>query len=436
MLLLKSSPAHGPGRRAASRLFNHVLAAVALAGAALSAPACGGGDGGSGGSGGSATDCVGGVIVDGVCEGKCSPDKCAFEQNTCVDNRCRLICDSHKDCYTDGSQNCTPGKEDDTDADVTVCQFTGKPAGQGTSCPFGTECGNWLACPDGAACFASQCGGDPAACVLDQDACGDTENCTIGKCTGDSAPCRVNCQTECGAWLDCQTKGEADADAYCTKRDCESDADCLGGYYCGIIRDPHEICGSDPQKGDNNFCGQTSEPCQEPGMDGKSTFEGSLCMLRKSCLKRDQSVPCETNLDCSQIDGQLCADLAGEKRCARACANDNDCTPDYGCNAGACLPRFGAWVGGGGGFCEPCVSDEDCGKNGTTWACAELSGGMRACFDEAFPDTCTTDADCPTSPSGKHGTCFDEDFGFAPGDSLYHRCYLPISLSDNKTSCW
>ncbi|MBK8252842.1 MAG: hypothetical protein IPK82_09255 [Polyangiaceae bacterium] len=397
---------------------------------AMVAPACDGGE--------PVEDCVGGFITpEGDCVGKCSPDKCVAD-NTCVANACQLKCDSHKDCFLDGSQDCVTAKEDETDADVTVCQFAARSAGTGTACPFAVECANWLSCPENGTCLANQCGGDPAACVLDSDACGGASGCVIGKCQADGAPCRVNCQTECTPWLTCETKGEADAEAYCTKRDCAADTDCAGGYYCGIVRDPHEICGSSPKKGDNSFCGQTSEPCITPGTDGTSRFEGSLCMLRKSCLKRDAGTPCTTDLDCSLIDGQACVNFGGETRCAPKCGVDSDCPRDAACDPTllACVPRFGKWVGAGGGFCEPCKNDEDCGSKGTSWACSELSGGMRACFDQSFPDTCNTDSDCPKSPSGKPGACLDETYGVDSTSSVYKRCYLPINSADSKTTCW
>src|SRR5690349_3917332 len=106
------------GRLPASRFFSLVLTALSLAGVGAFAPACGsgpaattGGSGGGGGAGGTVDpgDCKDGVIVNGVCEGKCTKDKCLLG-NICVENRCVLPCDSHKDCFLDGSQNCTPAK--------------------------------------------------------------------------------------------------------------------------------------------------------------------------------------------------------------------------------------------------------------------------------------------------------------------------------------
>lgn len=440
--MLTSIPTHA-ARRAASRPFSFLFAAAAVAGAALLASACGGG--------GKTTteplpeDCEGGYVTpEGKCEGKCTPDKCLAD-NACVGNRCQLKCDSHKDCYLDGSQECLAAAEDDTGAAIFTCQSAGRPAGFGVSCPFAEQCANWLACPDDGVCFATQCadaanpGGNPAACVQDADYCKDDPSCVVGKCP-DGSGCRVNCATDCKPWLECQTFGAADAEAYCTTRDCAADADCGAGFYCGIIRDPHEVCGSSPAKGNNNFCGTTTGACLSPGANGTSLFEGSMCMLRKSCLKRDQDVPCQSDLDCSQVDNQKCVSYAGETRCAHTCAGPKDCLPDHACDpaVGACVPKFTSWISDdmGSKFCEPCKNDEDCGSAGSTWACSELSGGARACFDQTFPDTCETNADCPKSPSGKNGTCLNDAAGYDASSSVYKRCYFPLNLNTYKTSCW
>ncbi len=100
------------------------------------------------------------------------------------------------------------------------------------------------------------------------------------------------------------------------------------------------------------------------------------------------------------------------------------------------LPRFGACVGTGK-FCEPCLDDTDCGGPDSKMAC--ISAGIadeKGCFDLSFPDTCTTDNDCPKSPSGKSGECLDEGDGLAPGDDVYHRCYFPFNAGSSKFSCW
>jgi hypothetical protein len=431
------------------RLLSVSLAAAALAGLAAVGLACRD-------FGNAQGTCIGGVLRDGVCEGKCTPDKC-IEQNTCVDNRCALLCASHGDCLADGVQSCLPAKEDGSGADILVCQPSGRPAGMGASCFSGTECAALLACPDGGGCRADQCGGQPDACVPDGAACEGKEGCTAGKCPNGDA-CRVGCAEDCAPWLECEAAGEGDVDAYCTRRDCETDDDCIAGFYCGVVRTPFDVCGpsceggtctggdlsgqpcdSDPpcQKGNDALCGETSEPCKAPGEGGATFFEGSRCLLRRSCLKRGPAVPCATDTDCSRSAGQQCAELGGERRCTAACVSDFECQSDAACDLeeGACIPRFGAWIGKGG-FCEPCVSDEDCGTNGTTVACAQLLGGGRACFDFSYPTECTTDADCPLSPGGVHGACLDEGEAYTPDSPLYHRCSLPIDPDTKKASCW
>jgi hypothetical protein len=342
----------------------------------------------------------------GVCEGKCTPDKCVAD-NTCVGNRCLLKCSSHLDCYRDGTQNCAPAVEDDTSAPINACQPNGKTFAVGFGCPFGVECKAFGVCPSGQSCSLAQCGGMPDSCVKNTEVCGDDPSCTAGKCAADGTACSVNpcAAAECSSLI-CITKGEGDADAYCSKPSCATDDDCAGGYYCGLVRDPHELCGSDPPKGNNTLCGETDEPCIDASAlgQGNSLEEGSRCILRKTCIKRGQCAPCANDLDCSLAASHTCVDVGGQKRCARACAVDKDCDPDYACSNGACTPRSGACVGMGG-FCEPCLNDSDCGGKETSRICFEFSGGQKACIDTKAGQ-CTTDAECPKSPgNGLNGLC-------------------------------
>lgn len=358
--------------------------------------ACGGEESDASGSTttGGGDPCLGGVLVDGVCTAKCDPAKC-LENNTCVANTCELTCDSHRDCFGDGSQDCAPAIEDDTNAAITTCQFNGKGAGVGLACPFGPECadpGVWnaYACPDGTKC-------DPAA-----------PNCASGACQA----------------LTCTGQGEGDADAYCTSVDCTADSDCPGGFYCELVR----VCDpADPR-----------EPCLDPSAfadNGAGTLPGPAGGVRNMCIKRAVCAPCETDLDCSQVDGQICADQGGTKVCAARCAKESDCAPGYGCDAaaGACLHKFGSCAGTGK-FCEPCQNDLDCGPADGSVYCFAADNGA-GCFDASFPDTCTTDADCPLSPSGKHGTCLDSTY-VDPSSSVYQHCYVPIDDNTYKTGCW
>ncbi|MBK9265993.1 MAG: hypothetical protein IPM54_40185 [Polyangiaceae bacterium] len=387
--------------------------------------------------------CEGGYVTpEGACEGKCDPTKC-LAGNTCVGNRCILECDSHNDCLDDGTQNCAPAVEDGTNREIMACQPNGKNWGVGAKCPFEDECASLYSCSTtGEKCDLQQCGGAPDTCKVDEERCYARANCNIGKCP-DGSPCTVfSCSPqECTANLACVTKGEGDADAYCTKNDCESDTDCPGGYYCGAMRDPRQLCDSMPQKGNNNLCGKVSinTPCV-PASDlgnGNTLFEGQGCILRKACLKRNECAPCETDLDCSGGIANHCITMPNEatKRCARECGSNADCGRDFACQdvAGVgnmCVHKFGACAGSGK-FCEPCLDDTDCGPLTGTSVCFTHNDGQRGCGDIAFPDQCTTSADCPKSPSGLPAYCVDD-----PGSPLHQRCYIFAINALDKATCW
>ncbi|GAC1352023.1 MAG: hypothetical protein NVSMB1_10790 [Polyangiales bacterium] len=326
--------------------------------------------------------CQGGLIKNGLCVAKCAPDKC-LPSNTCIANACALVCTSHLDCLADGSQTCQPSVEDVTGKAVNVCAASGKAAGIGLPCPNGNECAQGFRCI---------------------------------------------------------SAGVGDADAYCTNEDCGSDTDCAAGFYCGVARDPHAICGSMPPKGNSDYCGKTTEPCVEPAHfndTGTRYVEGPICLLRHVCMKRRGCVACKTDLDCSRVPGQKCATIAGEQRCAHACARDGDCEADAKCDLalGACVPRAGACKGSGK-VCDPCVNDLDCGGVGSTLGCSRVSSSMRACLDYAFAVTCMGDADCPVVASGKHGACLDEARMVKPDNPLYRKCVFPFDPVANKSSCW
>jgi hypothetical protein len=395
--------------------------------------------------------CVGGfVTAEGVCEGKCDPSKCVAG-NKCVGNRCVLECDSHSDCFCDPltecfddvPKNCAPAVEDDTGSAIMTCQPNDKNWGIGVKCPFEDECAGLFSCSTtGEHCNPTQCGGAADACKLDQEACYAKANCNTGKCPDGSACVVFSCTTqECTANLACITKGEGDADAYCTKNDCQADADCPGGYYCGVTRDPRELCNSMPQKGNNNLCGKVSinTPCV-PASDlgnGNTLFEGQGCILRKTCLKRNECTACDTDLDCADGIANHCITMPNEakKRCARECGSNADCGSDFACQdvggINMCVHKFGACAGSGN-FCEPCVDDTDCGPLTGTSVCFTHNDGQRGCGDISFPTMCTTDADCPKSPSGLNAYCVND-----PSSTLYQRCYIfAIRPIDDKGTCW
>ena len=352
-----------------------------------------------------------------------------------------LVCDAHADCAEDGSQDCKPAVEDGTDAAIFACQSNGKSVGIGIECPFETECDGLYSCKTtGESCNPTQCGGAADACKLDTDACYAKANCNSGKCPDGSACTVFSCSPQdCVADLVCITKGEGDAEAYCTKRDCVADTDCPGGYYCGAKRDPREICDSKPQKGNSNICGNVSinTPCIDPSELNETLFEGPACALRNTCLKREECAPCETDLDCGGLANH-CIAMPNEstKRCARECATSKDCGRDFACQdiAGAgnvCVHKFGACVGSGN-FCEPCLDDTDCGPLTGTSVCFTHNDGQRGCGDISFPTSCTSDADCPKSPSGLNALCVLDD----PNSSLFQKCYIFAENALSKYTCW
>ncbi len=327
-------------------------------------------DAGAPADAGPKASCVGGFIeADGGCVGKCDPTRCVAN-NTCVGNACVLKCSSHLQCFP-YTQRCVAAVEDDTDAGIFICADTDL-KGVGVPCPSGTECGTTRRC---------------------------------------------------------RSSGQGDATAYCTAN-CVAASDCPGGFECGYLRDPHQICGT--TKGNNNACGTTSEPCFDRARLATEPWfvEGTICLERKMCLKREACAPCSNDIDCSLAE-QHCVQMSDGNRCASSCATDRDCGSDKHCVAGFCHPRSPACTGST--FCSPCRFDLDCEP---TFECVSLHGTEKACIDLKFTHTCTTSADCPASPAGLQGTCLDEQQGVHPGDNVYHRCYAPRDPVTDAFTCY
>ena len=391
----------------------------------------------------SGTFCEGGFVRDvpgmaqGLCEGTCTDSDCVAD-NVCVDNRCALQCTSHLDCSI-GTQACTTTTADEGFA-ATVCESTDL-AAIGTKCPFGVECKTLMACPNGTACDFTQCGG--GACTQDPVACstatsGPTPSCNTGKCADGTACVVPGCtQAECTA-LSCVSDGTADADAFCTLIDCHADTDCAAGMYCEPEHDPHALCGSSPQVGNNQFCGTTTAACVDPttaDAAGATYVAGAYCLLRNRCERRGDCAPCTTDLDCSLIPGQHCTTVSGAQVCTADCATDADCVQDHTCTSGECVEKFGACKGTGK-FCEPCNDDLDCGPASAGMACVGWGAGQRACYPIVSPPTCKASTDCPLTPDGHNGQCLNEEVGFPSGQTGYDTCQAQFDTATNAYSCW
>ncbi len=372
-----------------------------------------------------AKDCAdqGGVLVDvdgtEVCEAKCDASKC-FEGNTCVGNRCKLVCTKHSDCFSqlegdEINQGCVAVTEDSATglndgASIHVCDAVLSHPLVGLPCPLGHECDTQpTACPDGTPCDYGGC--DPAHCKP----------------------------------LVCRTDGLNDAEAYCTTVDCATEADCAPGYYCGVIRAGEIVPGATctTAKGDDDF----QVPCDQieatNASIGGTLKEGPVSLVRNACIKREPCAPCASSVDCSLRADMQCVQVGSTFHCAETCLIDADCADDFACagaaapQVGFCVPRVGTCVPPAtNNFCYPCLNDLDCGPAGpgNTQACADLALGQRGCFDASFSTSCTVDSQCPLSPSGRNGECLDEAEGVAPTDSVYHTCYVPFI--SQQFQCW
>jgi hypothetical protein len=256
--------------------------------------------------------------------------------------------------------------------------------------------------------------------------------------------------------LVCLSDGAEDADAYCTLQDCQGDAACPSGFFCGAVRDPHPICGA-PASKIPGLCGAsctTNANCSSYGAgatcknmfcqaacvtpmpgDGTTFTQGPFCTMRNECRIRRACDPCQTDLDCSAIPGQHCTMTPkdGATFCTTDCASDADCANGFGCTSGACVPRYGSCKGTGS-FCEPCHDDTECSAG--LYCARESSGVERVCVAPIGTMMCTTDAGCPTSPSGMHGKCMDATVNSSPGDGVYHTCWLPFIPATYRFTCW
>ena len=313
---------------------------------------------------------------------ECDSDRCA-PGNTCLPldgvTKCRKTCSSN----TDPSTSCP-------------CGYTCTDTGTGVS-PF---------CVQDTALRAD---GLP----LERKASGQW---------GASCPANLGienpgCDTEQGFY--CYGVSRADADAYCTRYDCERDSDCGAGFWCGRINQTPNV--------------QT---------EGRTTIGA----VQNVCLRRAFCSTCTADLDCPSIQGrnQRCIeDGSGARVCTPECDSTQSCPTearcvDVGLEAKVCYPRSTVCVGDGS-LCSPCRSDADCGEDGI-------------CVKGAY----TTEMTCAKKAASDCGTALDPARGSCPssvvaGPKVAVRClghvfeavpenychgFYPMTKAGGDIGCW
>jgi hypothetical protein len=202
-----------------------------------------------------------------------------------------------------------------------------------------------------------------------------------------------DCDTAQGFF--CYGTSPTDASAYCTRYTCTTDRDCAATYYCGSANVSPNV----------------------------KTTKRSLGDTQKVCLKRTYCTPCTADLDCpNSPEGkpQHCVadhSTPAKTYCTPECGTNDNCNEEAKCvgyttasgqATKVCVPRAGVCVGDGS-VCAPCLSDDDCLKDGEakgTGLCihGQYYSTERSCAKKAnnpcAADGSTPSTDCPAEFAG------------------------------------
>ena len=167
---------------------------------------------------------------------------------------------------------------------------------------------------------------------------------------------------------------------------CEKDDDCSEGQ-CG-----DGLCRS------SDGCGRGSDLCKPCVTDVECGSQSDFCVRNLVSGQRHCASACEDADDCPA--GFLCQAFDGGRqcvpsdgRCEARCLGDEACSTGFQCVDGRCARR-----GGFEGLCAPCTSDVECADG----LCLENPGrSLRACAP-----ACGSDGDCPEG-----GVCLSMDSG-------------------------
>jgi hypothetical protein len=275
--------------------------------------------------------------------------------------------------------------------------------GAGGACPLNTTCTDFPAgTPAGSA--------DRAFCVPDKTPYksgpglwGATCNPTGGIQTN------PDCDAKQGFW--CNARSPTDADAYCTKFQCASDADCRGGWWCAT----------------ENVA---------PNASSNARSNGTTVRV---CEPRNYCATCKTDLDCDSTSGvpeHCVADKSGTRSyCSPECTKPTDPTgglanggcnvPGGNCNAGGnCNSEAACVTLDQSGYCPKGAPSSQC-------VCAPLSSifgkpSVACVGDGMLCSPCLSDADCKAGG----GLCLD-DF---TGASTERYCSVPSGPKVPKCS--
>ena len=345
---------------------------------------------------------------------------------SCVENRCELVCNSDDDCFSGDECNqnrCQPipraciGNSDCLEG--TIC--TGKGICE-SGCRTDEECEEKALCPREEQCVAE--------CPYDQS-CECTEGCDgddwewISRCPKDPA-----CVAKCPIKEGCTPKPDNSqrcvfgrCETGCTsKGDCSTDGG--KGYACkpwGEI--PGNQCEEDEDEDD-----QRPGPCDNRSTrsDGCIGYSGSVCVAASKeapdkiddrlgceddecCAPDGTCAPCACTVSAECRSGLVCDPQKGicvpgcddENPCQNDCCGTDglchtSCSSDSNCNA----PETCLDSGCCGMACEPlvkCVSKADCEEN-------QYCDGGGIC-----QDGCNEDSDClppADEPSDRTAKCW------------------------------
>lgn len=339
---------------------------------------------------------------------------------------------------------------------------------------------------EGGLCFGIGC---VSMCASNADC--DTTKVRPGTGCGNDGKCLTNPAKSCTTDVDCSAfQCSPDFEIFgaeypqlafdiCFPNNCQTDADCGGGFYCRFFwnGEPGTDAALDslclPQNAEGVNLG---EACIDPS----ETIPGNLCKNEDLCIGGFCSTLCEADTDCNQAAGQLCAaaELPGDfdedgeddfvlpiQWCqtypgfTTDCLSNADCTATETCQvfevanyegeelnadgpytlAGVCQafnpdPQNPAFPGNAGTFGQSCTTGDQC-RSGFCYPINE-AGTQRICAD-----VCQATADCPSNvqigDQTANGTCVGLLYGWGgnledPSGFVYLGLCLPdvSSLAD------